>query len=86
MNIFPFKNIQPKLSPPGLFLMHHGLFAILCQLTFILLHTKMHAETVMNASLSVRFFPMLEHSLMSLVILFMGVYLIERALIESKKE
>ncbi len=84
MNIFPSSHLNPKLSRQSLSLLYYGLFSVLCQLALILLHTKIHAENVIGATLSLRFSPMLEHSLMSLVILFVGVYLIERTRLEAR--
>ena len=79
MNIFPFPHFPHRLCRQSICLLHYGLFSILCQLSLILLHTKIHAESVSGAMLSLRFWPMLEHAMLSLVILLLGVYLIERA-------
>ena len=92
MNIFPFlpppakkKRVFSTLSRQSHALLRYGLFAVLCQLSLILLHTRIYAERVDGALLSLRFTPFLEHALMSLVILFVGVYLIERIHLEGKK-
>ena len=86
MNIFPFPSIRRELSRASLRLLHYGLFAVLCQLALIFLHTNTYADGVEGAMLALRFSPMLEHSLMSLVILFLGVYLIERIHLEGEKK
>lgn len=69
MNIFSF-------SRPSRLILHYGLFAIICQAAAILLCSR----CLENASGAVhfhRYFPMIEHSLMSLVIIFIGVFAIE---------
>ena len=85
MNIFPFQTQNRRrnanlfsFSRPSLRLLSYGLFAVLCQLAMILLHTQLRAESVLSPLLALRFAPMLEHSLMSLVIIAIGTYLIER--------
>ena len=85
MNIFPLSSFKRGLSRPSVSLLRYGFFAVLCQLSFIFLHAKIHAECVEGALLSLRFAPMLEHSMMSLAILFVGGYLIERTYPEGKK-
>ncbi len=92
MNIFPFfkqpsrpgSSLRP-LSRPSLLWLFYGLYAVLCQLAGILLHTRIQAESVSDALLALRFAPMLEHALMSLVILAIGVYLMERTVMERKE-
>ena len=91
MNNFPFfkSNIKGdsknlRLSEQSRLLLFYGLFAILCQLSLIFLHTRIYAECVVGALLSIRFAPMLEYTMMSLVILFVGVYLIERTHLEKR--
>ena len=92
MNIFPFSHSPHansmrlrRASRASWRLLFYGLFAVLCQLSLILLHTIFHAEHVSGALLALRFAPMLEHSLMSLTILAVGVYLIERTILEANK-
>ena len=91
MNIFPFQTQNRgqsanifSLSRQSFLLLAYGLFAVLCQLAMILLHTQLRAESVLSPLLAHQFAPMLEHSLMSLVILVMGTYLIERTYRESR--
>ena len=92
MNIFPFQKQKHRRKPPwlplsrtSLLLLSYGLFAVLCQLAMILLHTQIHIESIPSPLLALRFAPMLEHSFMSLVILAIGTYLIERTHIELKR-
>lgn len=90
MNIFPFFHLKKQkgrkirpLSRTSRKLLFYGLFAVICQLSFLLFHVLAHSECVEGPLLSLRFAPMLEYALMSLVILFVGVYLIERTYIEG---
>ena len=85
MNIFPFFIPKPSLSRPTRLLLTYGLYAVLCQLSMILLHTLVYAEHVSGALLSLHFAPMLEHSSVSLVILAIGTYLIERTILDCQK-
>ncbi len=92
MNIFPFRTSNRRqntnifsLSRPSFLLLAYGLFAVLCQLAMILLHTQIHSEAVLSPLLALRFAPMLEHSLMSLVILAVGTYLTERTCRELER-
>ena len=92
MNIFPFKHQNDPIAKASLLPSHtslrllcYGLYAILCQLTLILLHTNVYAASIEGAHLATRFFPMAEHALMSLAILAIGVYLIERVKLENKQ-
>lgn len=75
MNIFSF-------SPPSRLLLHYGLFAVLCHATgiFLLSTTFESYSTVIFQS---RVFPMLEHSLVSVVAIFVGVLGLEY--IEKKR-
>ena len=84
MNIFPFFRFKPLLSRPARRLLLYGLYAVLCQLAMIWLHTLAYAECVSGALLAHRFVPMLEHSLMSLAILAIGIYLVERTILEGQ--
>ena len=89
MNIFPFQKKIPSkqpnrlpLSRASLLLLTYGLYAVLCQLSMILLHTQMRTEAVSAPLLALRYAPMLEHALMSLLILAVGTYLTERTCME----
>lgn len=84
MNIFPKRKEIRPLSRPSFLWLCYGLYTVLCQLSLILLHTLTYAENVSGALLAPRFAPMVEHSLMSLAILAVGTYLIERTLLEIK--
>jgi hypothetical protein len=65
MHIFSF-------SRPSVLLLHHGLFAILCHVSAIFLFaTTLQSRSALIFTHSV--FPLLEHSLISLVALFVGV-------------
>ena len=77
MHIFSF-------SRSSKILFHYGIFAVLCQGTAILLLASMSQYTN-GAVLFHRFFPMLEHSLMSFSIIFIGVLGIEYIEKSNKK-
>lgn len=67
------------LRRPSRLLLCYGLYAVLCQLMGILFHTL--SLLSLSTALAVhRAVPMLEHSMMSLVILFAGVLLLELTL------
>ena len=65
MNIFTF-------SKPSVLLLHYGLFAVICHTTAIFLFS-----TTFPVACPIvyhhKIFPMLEHSLLSFVIVFIGV-------------
>ena len=52
--------------------LHYGIFAVICHATFILLMANISPYTN-GTILFHRFFPMLEHSLMSFVAILFGV-------------
>jgi hypothetical protein len=65
MNIFEF-------SKPSVLLLHYGLFAVLCQVCGIFLFST----TLPSPSTALychTLFPMLEHSMLSAIIIFVGV-------------
>lgn len=76
MHIFSF-------SRPARLLLHYGLFAVLCHATAILF-MALTSELGSPILYFYRFFPMLEHSLMSFVIIIFGTVGIEY--IERSKE
>ena len=52
--------------------LHYGIFSVICHATFVLLMANT-SEYTNGALLFQRFFPMLEHSLMSFVAILFGV-------------
>ena len=63
------KNISPCV-------LIYGLFAALCHAVFILLHV-LTGGILSAAVLAIRYVPMLEHTLMSILIVLIGALLIE---------
>ena len=69
MNIFAF-------SRPSRLLLHYGLFAVICHATAILFLATI-SDCSTSTALYHRFFPMIEHSLVSIVAVLTGVVGIE---------
>ena len=69
MNIFSFSRVSNRI-------LHYGLYSVICHATAILLFASTSHYTH-GTLLLLRFFPMLEHSLMSFVIIFIGVLGVE---------
>jgi len=65
MHVFSF-------SRPSRILGEYGMFAILCHSAFILLYAKTSVHTD-PCVLFQTFFPMIEHSLISFVVLLLGI-------------
>ena len=65
MNIFSF-------SRPSRLLGEYGIFAIICHATFILLAANTSPHTDPHVLFKM-FFPMIEHSLMSFIIVLFGI-------------
>ena len=69
MHIFTFSRHSKRL-------LHYGLYAVICHATAILFMASM-LDTSTPVFLYHRFFPMIEHSLVSFVALLVGVLGIE---------
>ncbi len=65
------------VSRPSYLLLLFGTYAVLCQLTFILLSVRTAPETVSLDVLRHRVIPWLEYPLMSLTLIFGGGALLE---------
>ncbi len=65
-----------SFSKESILLMSYGLYAVICHATAILFMVKV-SDITSPTVLFHRFFPMLEHSLMSFVIIMFGVLAIE---------
>ena len=78
MNIFSF-------SRPSALLLHYGTFLSLCHLCAVVLFSS--TLPVLSATVyKIVVFPMLEHSLMSLSLIFVGVLGLEYVLRDIDKE
>lgn len=77
MNIFTFSKFSSLI-------LIYGLFSVLCHATAIFFSAISSFESS-SETLALKYAPMLEHSVMSLVLILIGVLLIEITIRETKK-
>ena len=66
-----------QFSRPSFFLLRHGLFAVLSQLSLMLVYVDFSSATLPPDLLFYHFAPWLEYPLTAIALLFCGAYLIE---------
>ena len=77
MHIFSF-------SRPTVLLLHHGLFALICHASAVLLAARTAPPSTATACVN-QYFPMIEHSLISLIALLFGALGLEYLAAEGRK-